>query len=351
MERPATIRSIASRKFARALAFAVTIACASSILSASAGPIAPPPWQAPPGMLRVWGTLRAADILGRWQAGFHGTRMVAHLTGSDIAMAGLYTGQADIALIGREATDAEIKAFEWVFRYRPTRIEVATGSLASPGRSPALAVFVHRDNPLARIDFATLASVFGAQPAQGKSGIRNWGDLSVGGEWSRHPIHLYAPDSESGSGAFFRARVLGGDSKMNWQNLDEFAEPARTPGGVDVASRDVLRALARDRYGMAIADLAYANTEVKALALKSDGEFLQPTRSTLIDGIYPLRRSLYAYINVPSHTAPDATVKKFLRHVLGAEGQRALEANQVGYLPLGKEAAQRQLRALSELPE
>ncbi|HEX7916444.1 PstS family phosphate ABC transporter substrate-binding protein [Rudaea sp.] len=340
--------SIALRKLIRALA--VVAALASPVLCAGAGPIAPPPWQAPSGMLRVWGTPRAADIVGRWQGGFRGTRVVTHLTGSDIAMAALYTGQADIALIGREATDAEIKAFEWVFHYRPTRIEVATGSLASPGRSPALAVFVHRDNSLARIDFATIASVFGAKPAQGARSLRDWSDLGVSGEWSRHRIHLYAPDSESGSGAFFRARVLGGESKMNWENLDEFAEPARTPG-VDVAGRDVLRALARDRYGMAIADLAYANAGVKALALRSDGEFQPPTRSTLIDGVYPLRRSLYAYINVPSHSAPGATVEKFLRHVLGAEGQHALEADQGGYLPLAKEAAQRQVHTLDELPK
>lgn len=340
---------VASRKFVGALA--VAVALASPAFCAGAGPIAPPPWQAPSGVLRVWGTPRAADIVGRWQTGLRSTRVVAQLTGSDIAMAGLYTGQADIALIGREASDAEIKAFEWVFHYRPTRIEVATGSLASPGRSPALAVFVHRDAPLTRIDFATLASVFGAKPAQGGRGLRDWSDLGVGGEWSRHRIHLYAPDSESGSGAFFRARVLGGESRMNWENLDEFAEPARTPGGVDVAGRDVLRALAKDRYGMAIADLAYANAGVKVLALKSDGEFEQPTQSTLIDGAYPLRRSLYAYINVPSHAAPDATVEKFLRHVLGADGQRALGADQAGYLPLGKETAQRQLRALGEPPE
>ncbi|MFT3790851.1 MAG: substrate-binding domain-containing protein [Rudaea sp.] len=344
------VRPAAARKRARAFALALAFA-SPACLCTGAEPIAPPPWQSPSGMLRIWGTPRAADIVGRWQTGFRDARVVAHLTGSDIAMAGLYTGQADIALIGREATDAEVKAFEWVFHYRPTRIEVAAGSLASPGRSPALAVFVHRDNPLTRIDFATLASVFGATSAQGARSIRHWGDLGAGGKWSRHRIHLYAPDSESGSGALFRARVLGGDSKLNWENLDEFAEPARTPGGIDVAARDVLRALAKDRYGMAIADLAYADARVKALALRSDGEFQRPTRSTLTDGVYPLRRSLYAYINVPAHAAPDATVGEFLRHVLGAEGQRALAADQDGYLPLAKEAARRQLRALDELPK
>jgi len=347
--RTTTARSGASCWHVRSLA--VAIAFASSALCAGAEPIAPPPWQAPPGMLRIWGTPRAADIATRWKNGLRGTRVVTHLTGSDVAMAALYTGQTDIALIGREATDAEIKAFEWVFHYRPTRIEVATGSLASPGRSPALAVFVHRDNPLTRIDITTLASVFGAISAQGVRSMRDWSDLGMSGEWSRHRIHLYMPDSESGSGAFFRARVLGGESKMNWENLDEFAEPASTPGGVDAAGRNVLRALAKDRYGMAVADLAHANAEVKVLALKSDGEFQQPTRSTLVDGVYPLRRSLYAYINVPSHSAPDAIVEKFLRNVLVAEGQHALETAQDGYLPLAKEAATRQLHTLDELPK
>ena len=135
---------------------------------------------------------------------------------------------------------------------------------------------------------------------------------------------------------------------MNWDNLDEFPEPARTPGGIDVSARSVLRALAKDKYGMAIADLAYANADVKAIALKSDGEFYLPTRSSLIDGLYPLRRTLYAYINVPAHTAPDAAIDRFLRYVLDADGQRTLEVGE-DYLPLGKEASLRQLRVLDEL--
>lgn len=334
------------RRLCAALACSATLFVAMSV--AHAEPIAPPPWHAPAGTLRVWGTPRAAEILSRWQHGYRardrGTRIIVHLSGTDIGMAALYTGQADIVLSGREATDSEIKAFEWIFHYRPTRIEIATGSLDGAGRSPALAVFVHRDNPLARIDFAQLASVFGVSAASGDQNIRTWNRLGIEREWSGRPIHLYAPDSESGSGTFFRARVLNGASKMNWEHLDEFAEPSMS---TDISGRAILHALAKDRYGMAITDLAHANAGVKVVALKSGGDFVLPTRATLVDGTYPLRRALYAYINVPEHAVPDAVVARFLDYVLGTKGQHALDMRQ-GYLPLSDETAQRERHVLGE---
>ena len=112
----ATLKAMSSntpRKLA--CTFAVAAALALSIIPAMADPIAPPAWHAPSGVLRVWGTPRAGETLARWQSGFRhenaNTRIVAKMTGSDIAMAGLYTGQADIALIGREATDRACSSF------------------------------------------------------------------------------------------------------------------------------------------------------------------------------------------------------------------------------------------------
>src|SRR5207244_5111836 len=119
--------------------------CAFMATFAHAIEVVPPPYQARQtveGVIRIWGNPEMKPLLERWERGFHRShpqvRIESHLTGSDLGMAGLYTAQADIALLGREATGNEVKAFEWIYRYRPTAGEVATGRLDQHGRTPAL---------------------------------------------------------------------------------------------------------------------------------------------------------------------------------------------------------------------
>lgn len=330
---------------------AVVLALVLASRPGGAAPIEPPPHRPPAGVVRIWGTAQAQSQVQAWAADFAGLhpslRIDTHLTGSDVGMAGLYTGQADIVLIGREATDSEIKAFEWVFRYRPTRIEVMTGSLATPGQSPALGVFVHRDNPLARLTFAQLDAVFGGEPRRAVPAIRTWGQLGLRGAWAQRPIRLYAPAAESGSGRFFRQVALGASTKMHWDALTEFAEPVHRAGSADSAGRRILAALATDRDGIAIADLGTVPAAVKPLALATaaGGPYRRVTPAHLITGRYPLGRRVYAYVNRPPGAPLDAGVATFLRHVLGPSGQRRIGAAN-GYLPLAASRIPTQLQSL-----
>lgn len=322
---------------------------ANSLLSAA--PIEPPPHRPSAGVVRVWGTTQAQSQVQAWAADFARAhpqlRLDTHLTGSDVGMAGLYTGQADIVLIGREATESEIKAFEWVFRYRPTRIEVMTGSRATPGQSPALGVFVHRDNPLARLTLAQLDAVFGGEPRRTAPAIRTWGQLGLRGEWAQRPIRLYAPAAESGSGRYFRERVLGGSNKLDWSRLTEFTDPVLPAGAADSAGRRILTALEADRGGIAIADLGSVPAAVKPLALAAtaDAPYYRATPEHLVAGRYPLGRRVYAYVNRPPGAPLEAGVAAFLRHVLGPSGQRRVGAGN-GYLPLAAPRIPSQLQHL-----
>ena len=69
------------------------------------------------------------------------------MTGSDTGMAGLYTGEADIALLGRVATDSELQAFEWVFRRPPACTEIAARGIDTPGKTPASALSMSISTP------------------------------------------------------------------------------------------------------------------------------------------------------------------------------------------------------------
>jgi phosphate transport system substrate-binding protein len=262
------------------------------------------------------------------------------MIGSDAAMAGLYTGQADVAFLGREATASEAKAFEWIFRTKPARIEVATGSLGTPGQSPALVVFVHRDNPLTRLDLSQLDAVFGAERKRGApAAVETWGQLGLKGAWATQPIHLYAPDADTGTGRFFQEAALGDSRKLNWARLREF--------GGDDAGAQILASLANDQFGLAIAELGPTNPSVKSLALAvtPHGPWVAATRDSVIARTYPLSRIVLAYINRKPDRAPDPAVREFLRYILSREGQDDITRAGV-YLPLAEADAQAQRASL-----
>jgi phosphate transport system substrate-binding protein len=303
-----------------------------AFLALAAGdPIPPPPAASPPGLVRVSCAAAAAPVVRRWAAAFHRRRPEIRVevdpAGSDVAMAALYTGRTDVALIGREATDMEAKAFEWIFHYPPARVEVATGSVGSPGLSPALAILVHRSNRLDRIDLDRLRAAFGAE---GKTAA-TWGDLGAGAGAGARPLHLYGPDAESGTGRFFRQKVLGGSSKMAWDRLTEFSEPAVKGAHLDRAGRRVAAAVARDPDAIGIGEIGDLPPGVKVLALASPGAAAsRPDAAAVGERRYPLARPVYAYLNRPSGKAPGPETAAFLRFILSPEGQSIASP----YLPL-----------------
>ena len=323
-----------------------------AVASALPPPIDPPESAA---ILRIAGNAELRPLLDRWQAAFQKThpsvRFEVPLAGSDVAMAALTTRRADVALLGREATAPEVKAFEWIYRYRPAPIEIATGSLGVPGRSPALVVFVHRDNPLAQLTLAQLDAAFGNERLRGASvAIRTWGALGLSGEWRDRPIHLYAPDTEEGTGRFFRSAVLNDSRLLAWENLREFSDAktnAKTSATTHDAAEKILAALAADPLGLAVAGAAPNDPRVKSLALAASaaGPFIAATREHIITRDYPLARPIFAAVNRPPGRPLDPKVRDFLRYILSPAGQREIE-REGGYLPLSAALLREQLKKL-----
>jgi phosphate transport system substrate-binding protein len=296
-------------------------------------------------VINVWGTPAAQAVVRRWELGFKqahpGFHIAERLTGSDIGMAGLYTGFADLAVLGRECTQFESKAFEWIFRYPPARVQVSVGSLNGPERSGALLVFVHRDNPLPQLTLGQLDAIFSPERLRGAPGrIAWWGDLGLAGEWANRPIRLYADHAESGTGRFFRSAVLEGSAKRNWDALTEFQ-------GQD-AGRKVLAALAVDRYGLAVtAGVGEHAPEIKTVAVArgSADEAVVASAETLISLGYPLTRAVHVYFNRRPGSPVDARLDDFLRYILSEPGQRDL-SDEGSYLPLSAQLARQQMEML-----
>src|SRR6266404_5479318 len=118
-------------------------------------------------IIRSWGSEDMAGLMKSWEAGFRKyqpeIRFKDTLKGSETAQAGLYTSVADLALMGREILPLEAYGLFKRKRHFPLRITVATGSYDVPNKTFALAVLVHKGNPLARLTLTQLDGIFGEE--------------------------------------------------------------------------------------------------------------------------------------------------------------------------------------------
>jgi phosphate transport system substrate-binding protein len=303
------------------------------------------------GTLTVWGPANMSAITSYWAEGFKrvqpGVNVEFKLLGSDTAIPGLYSGQADIALLGRENNITDDNGFSRPLGYPPVRFELTTGSLDVPDKTPALVVFVHRDNPLDHLTLAQLDAIFGHEHRRGSSNIRTWGELGLAGEWAAQPIRLYGYDARTGTGLYFLEAVLGNSRKMNWDKMREFKDVRRADGSVYRAGQQSLDALRQDRYGMAVSCLCFSVPEVRDLALATEagGPFVRATRESVISRQYPLTRVTYAFLDQPPGNAIKPRSREFLRYVYSSEGQADI-LREGGYLPLPEGVMAEQRRKL-----
>jgi phosphate transport system substrate-binding protein len=313
------------------------------------------PEQTVAGTLRLWGHGSPdTDFMGRlvksWEEGFSryqpGVRFENRMYGTASAMGALYVGVGDLAIMGREIWPFEVTTFEKVFHYPPTGVDITTGSLDIRNMDFALNVFVHKDNPLAKLTLTQADAVFGGEHLRGPRNVRAWDGLGLTGEWKDKPIHVYGFPVHRGFAVYFQDAVLGGSHKWNC-DLKEFAD-VRQPGGslLDGGQR-VLDALAKDRYGIAYSNLRYMNAQVKpvALAANEGGPYYEATKENLVQRKYPLTRFITTFFNRAPGKPVDPKVKEFLRYILSREGQQAI-VNDGNYLPLSEEAISVQLKKL-----
>jgi len=111
--------------------------------------------------------------------------------------------------------------------------------------------------------------------------------------------------------------------------------------------QQILDALAKDRYGIAVSNLRYMNAYVKPLALAATdgGPYCEASKDNLIQRKYPLTRIIPAFVNRAPGKPVDLKVKEFLRYILSYEGQQDI-VREGGYLPLNAASIREQLKKL-----
>jgi phosphate transport system substrate-binding protein len=324
------------------------------------------------GEIRIWGNEIMMNMLRNWELGIHehqrGLRFVDTLPSGAAAIGSLYTGVADIGLMGHHGWPVEMQGFYEVFGYEPLEIIVATGSYDAAAKMPSNVIYVDKRNPLARLTMKQIDGIFGAQRTGGwdgrkwstasarsaKENIRTWGQLGLTGEWANKPIQVYGYDLTASSFPFSMQRLaLGGGDKWN-ANLREFAlnevgllftAGPRPKQGCDL----IMDALAKDPYGIAYTAIQCGkrNPQVKPLAIAANdgGPYVEPTRENFQNRTYPLIESIYVYINRPPGKPVEPKVREFLRYVLSRQGQQDV-AQDGGYLPLTADVVRGELKKL-----
>ena len=270
------------------------------------------------GSLNSVGSDTLNNLMTLWGEGFRkhyrNVRIQVEGKGSSTAPPALIEGVAQLAPMSRAMKHSEIEAFEKKHGFKPTRYAVAIDSLA---------VYVHKDNPIANLSLPQVDAIFSRSRRGGaKQDIKTWGQLGLTGKWARAPLSLYGRNSASGTYGFFKKVALfKGDFK------DSVKEQ---PG-----SASVVNGIGGDLYGIGYSGIGYKTSDVRAVPLRKTDKspVIEATFANTIKRTYPLGRSLYIYVNRhPSKPLP-RLVQEFLKYVLSTEGQRVVVKDGYGALP------------------
>jgi len=295
------------------------------------------------------GALRgaASDVLAklaqRWIAGFKKFYPNVSVTvpppySGKVGARELVSGKVDFALVSRELVPSDVTEFKAKFGYGPLSVPISGGSYRHFGFLDAVVFFVNQDNPLSRISLTQLDSILSTTRYRGGEPIRTWGQLGLTGEWADQPIHVWAVKPWNGFEEFVRERVLSpGASRGEWRDDLNF--------GATVFP--IAPAVAKDRYAIGYAGLAYTNDGVKLLALAPDdgGPAVPPSYEAVARAEYPLSRVVYCNVNRAPGQPLDPVLRELLRFIVSREGQEVVHAQAV-FLPLRGAQAARSLNLI-----
>jgi phosphate transport system substrate-binding protein len=202
--------------------------------------------------------------------------------GSGVGISGIIDGTVDIANCSREMHASEL-ARAAANGHHPVQHKVGYDGIA---------IYVHKDNPLAAISIAQLREVFGEG---GK--ITKWSQLGVTmPAGTTDDIVLVSRQNNSGTYEYFKEHVLGG-ANMRLGTRDQNS------------SKDVVELVSSVPAAIGYSGLAYATPAVRTLPvrMKDDSAPVVPSVDSVLDSTYPIARPLFMYTQgEPTRAGQDA---------------------------------------------
>lgn len=281
------------------------------------------------GNLSSVGSDTLANLMALWadkyKSLYPNVKVQIQAAGSSTAPPALTEGTSNLGPMSRKMKSKELEAFERKYGYKPTAIRVAID---------ALAVYVHKDNPIAGLTIPQVDAIFSSTRKCGyPKDITAWGDLGLKGPWQRRAIQLYGRNSVSGTYGYFKKKALCKGDYRNTVN--------EQPG-----SASVVQSVSASLNAIGYSGIGYKTSSVKAVPLtkKAGKPFVAATPDNAISGKYPLARFLYIYVNKHPNKPLPPLEREFLRMVLSKSGQEVVIKD--GYIPLPAKVVEKELRKL-----
>jgi len=211
--------------------------------------------------------------------------------GSSVGIQSVGEGIADIGTASRDLKNEEKSGY-------PNLKPIA---IAKDG----IAIIVHPDNPVTSLTLGQIRGIYNGT-------YTNWRE--VGGPDKE--IVVINRDSASGTREFFWKHVM---------QKDDFVATALEKN----SNGAVKQTVSQTPNAIGYVGLGYVDNSVKAVKIKRDGVEIEPTVENVLNGEYPISRSLYMITN----GEPKGIAKEFIDFVLSEEGQRIVEEE--GFVPVG----------------
>jgi phosphate transport system substrate-binding protein len=227
--------------------------------------------------------------------------------GSGVGIAALEAGTVDIANASREIKPTEAKTTKEKTGKDPKEFTVGYD---------ALAIYVHKDNPIDTISLEELAQIYGQNGQTTK-----WSQLGIQNKLCQNDeIIRVSRQSSSGTWMYFREAILG--------EKGEYKQGSRDMNG----SKDVVELVANTPCAIGYSGMGYKTDNVKWLKIsKKKGEpGVAPSKAAALDKTYPIARKLYMY----TVGEPSGETRTYIDWVLSDEGQKVVD--EMGYVPLPK---------------
>ncbi len=244
--------------------------------------------------------------------------------GSSTAPPALIDQTAQLGPMSRKIKSREAESFEKRYGYPPTALAVAID---------ALAVYVHKDNPIQGLTLPQVDAIFSSTRKGGyPDPINRWREIAVNTRLGAQRISVYGRNSASGTYGYFKQIAL-------------FKGDFRSTVKEQPGSSSVVNGVAKDLAGIGYSGIGYRTSDVRAVPLSKKGKvFYLPTQADSLRGKYPLARLLYVYLNKAPHKPLDPLTREFMVFVLSRQGQRIVAKD--GYYPLPPHIQKKQFGAL-----
>jgi len=222
--------------------------------------------------------------------------------GSGTGIAAMINGTVDIANASRKMKDKERKLAE---KNGQHPVEHVVGY-------DALAVFIHKDNPVKSMSLAQLKDIYGRDPK-----VKNWSDMGITVPGCKDKIIVVSRQNNSGTYAYFKKTVLGKKGRYRQGTLDMHG------------SKDVVDLVEKTPCAIGYSGLAYATDHLKTVCIsKADEACVSPSVATASDRSYPIARPLFMYTD----GEPKGAIKEYMDWIKSDVGQCILKKK--GYAPI-----------------